>query len=219
MIRGETGGFMGLTLSADTWRVWGVYWVWVLLYMAFAMVMSIVLMAVMGVVALAAGGDPMATLAVLPFYYLVYYGLMIYFGVRLAPAAATTIARRRFSFFHAWTVTRGRFWALFGSFALLWLLYVLAGLLLGAVWFAAVIGPAAPDLAGMGTDPQRAQAVLIETLQVYLRSLAQPQSWILLGALQAIGMIMAAVFYISMYGVNSRAALAALDEGKIKPAT
>src|SRR5690349_7003552 len=28
MIRGETGGLMGLTLGADTWRVYSSYWIW-----------------------------------------------------------------------------------------------------------------------------------------------------------------------------------------------
>jgi hypothetical protein len=58
--------------------------------------------------------------------YLVQYAVLIFIGVRFAPAAATSIARRRFSFFDAWKVTRGRFWALFGSFFILMGAYLVA---------------------------------------------------------------------------------------------
>jgi hypothetical protein len=218
MIHGETGGFMGLSLGVDTWRVWGVYWIWLLLNLAFSFVMSFVMLAMMGVLAVSSGGDPLATATVLPVYYLLHYGLMAYFAVRLAPAAATTIARRRFSFFDAWVVTRGRFWALFGSFFLLWVIYIIAGVVLGAVWFVSVLGTTAPDLSTIGTDPARANQMVVEIIQAYLRSLTQPQSWIVLGALQFVGMIAAVVFYVAMFGVNARAAQAALEEGKIKPA-
>lgn len=219
MIHGETGGVMGLSLGVDTWRVWGVYWMWLLLHMAFSFVMSFVMLAMMGVLAVGSGGDPTATMTALPAFYVLQYGLMIYFGVRLAPAAATTIARRRFSFFEAWTVTRGRFWALFGSFLLLWLIYAIVGSVLAVGWFAYALGAAAPDLSVIAADPQRANEVIAEIVQAYLRSLTQPQSWIVIGLLQILGMIVAAVFYVAMFGVNARAAQAALEEGKIKPAT
>jgi hypothetical protein len=218
MIHGETRGFMGLSLGADTWRVWGVYWIWFLLNMAFSFVMSFIMIAMMGVVAVSSGGDPLATTTVLPVYYVLHYGLMAYFAVRLAPAAAATIARRRFSFFEAWVVSRGRFWALFGSFFVLWLIYLIVGMALGAVWIVSVMGASLPDVSTIGTDPERFNQWFIETIQAYLRSLTQPQSWVVLGVIQAIGMIAAVVFYVATFGVNARAALAALEEGKIKPA-
>jgi hypothetical protein len=108
MIHGETGGFMGLSLGADTWRVYGTYWLWFLLYIGFSIVMGILLgvfMMVFAANALGGGADPSSVLLALPVYYVVQYGLMIYFGVRFAPAAATSVARRKFSFFQAWTVT------------------------------------------------------------------------------------------------------------------
>jgi hypothetical protein len=218
LIHGDRGGFMGLTLGAETWRVWSVYWMWVLLNIAFSMALSIVMMVLMGVVAVGAGGDPTATLTVLPVFYVVQYSLMIYFGVRFAPAAATTIARRRFAFFDAWTVTKGRFWALLGSFVLLYLIYAAFGLAMGAVWYVTVLGAAAPDLSGIGTDPARLNQVVLEFAQAYLRSLTEPRTWAILGALQVVGSIVALVFYVATFGINARAAQVALEEGKIKPA-
>ncbi|MEZ5995927.1 MAG: hypothetical protein R3C25_09235 [Hyphomonadaceae bacterium] len=217
MIHGETEGFMGLSLAAPTWRVWGCYWMWFLLNMAFSIVMSIVMMAVMGALAVGSGGNASVTVMALPFFYLLQYGLMIYFGVRFAPAAATTIARRRFSFFDAWAVTKDRFWALFGSFLLLYVGYMLVSLLLVAGWFVSVLGSSAPDLGAM-QDPAQFSEALTEILGNYLRSFMQPRNWIIIGVLQVLGLIAATVFYVAMYGVNARAALAALEEGKIKPA-
>ncbi len=219
MIHGEVKGFMGLSLGAPTWRVWSVYWIWFLLHMGFSIVMSIVMMLMMGVMAVGSGGDPMATMTVLPVYYVLQYGLMIFFAVRFAPAAATSVARGRFSFFDAWTVTKGRFWALLGSFLLLYVIYIAVSLVLGGVWFASVFGAAAPDLSEAAANPEQFGAIVAEVMRAYVQSLSQPQSWILIGVLQVIGLVVMALFYIATFGINARAAQAALEEGKIQPAT
>lgn len=219
MIHGEQAGFFGMSFDAPTWRVWGVYWVWFLLNLAFSIVMSILMTVGIGILAVTSGGDPTTTVAFLPVFYLFQYALMIYFAVRFAPAAATSIARRRFAFFDAWKVTKGRFWALFGAFLLLYVIYLIASLALGAVWFVAVLGSAAPDLSQAMGDPQRIAEVVTEVLQAYLQSLSQPQSWVVLGILQLVGMVIAAVLYVALYGVNARAAQAALEDGTIAPAT
>ncbi|MEZ5960822.1 MAG: hypothetical protein R3C30_10425 [Hyphomonadaceae bacterium] len=218
MIHGETVGFMGLSLGAPTWRVWSVYWIWFLLNIAFSIMMAVLMSVVVGMLAVGSGGDPAAAMTAIPFVYVVQYGLMIYFGVRFAPAAATSVARRRFAFFDAWTVTKGRFLALFGSFFLLYLIYGLVTIGLGIAYFVGVLGPSAPDLAAAANDPARFNQVVLEVVQSYITSLTNPQSWVIIGALQLVGTIFAVVFYVVMFGVNARAAQAALEEGKIKPA-
>ena len=89
MIHGESAGFMGLSLGAPTWRVWSVYWLWFLLYIGFSFAMSFLMMAIMGVLAVSSGGDPMAMATALPVFYLLQYGLMIYFVVAAAGAKRT----------------------------------------------------------------------------------------------------------------------------------
>ena len=222
MIHGETGGFMGLSLGAHTWRVYSTYWLWFVLYMAFSIVMGILLAVVMMVFAmssLSGGGDPAAVLVALPVYYVVQYGLMIYFGVRFAPAAATSIARRKFSFFQAWTVTKGRFWALFGAFFLLFVIYWVWMIAYFAIWLVAVAGPVAPDLSAINfSDPQQLSRAYMEFAQAYFRSMLEPRTWVVLGVLQVISWIVALFFYVALFGVNARAAAAALAEGKIQQA-
>ena len=121
IVRGETGGILGLTLGADTWRVYSGYWVWFGLYLGFYIASVIVIAVAAGV--LGAAGDMALTGIVVGVLALVISLAAIYFAVRLAPAAATSVAQGKFSFFKAWTVTRGRFWSLFGAFALLIVLY------------------------------------------------------------------------------------------------
>jgi hypothetical protein len=217
MIHGETQGFMGLSLGAPTWRVWSCYWMWFLLNMALSIVMSMLSAVVTGAMLISAAGDPMSTFGAMMAVNLLQYVIMAYFAVRFAPGAATTIARRKFSFFEAWTVTKGRFFALLGAFVLLWLIYVLFSIALTAAWFALAMSTTPIDFAAF-TDPARAETALLELFQAYTQTLTQPQSWAVIGALWVVGSIGALVFYVAGYGVNARAALAALEEGKIEPA-
>lgn len=223
MIHGEeSGGFLGLALGAPTWRVYSGYWVWFGLYMAFSIVMGIVLMALMfasmGAMGAANSGDPSSILGVMGIWYLINYALMIYFGVRLAPAAASSIARRKFAFFDAWKITKGRFWALFGAFFLLFLLCMVFVVVLWVVMFSTILAPAIAGLGNVGADPQSIVTAEAQFMQAYFDALMQPSSWAVLGATQIVGLIVAMVFYLAWFGVNARAAQAALEEGKIAPA-
>ena len=116
MVRGETGGFMGLSLGADTWRVYSGYWLWFLLYMGFSIAMGIVVVTIVGVLTVGVERRSCRADERHDCGLCIQYATLIYFAMRFAPAAATSIARRKFSFFEAWKVTKGRFWALFGSF-------------------------------------------------------------------------------------------------------
>lgn len=216
MIHGETSGLMGLSLQAPTWRVWSCYWMWFLLNIAFSIIMQIVMMVVIGVLAATSAGDPTATMTALPVVMLLQYVLMAYFAVRFAPAAATTVARRKFSFFDAWTVTKGRFWALLGSFVLIYLIYLVAGVALAGAWFSAVLGGSNVDLTGFGVDQTRTGEIVQQLLQGFMQSLANPQTWIVLGVLQLVSLALGMLLYVAMFGVNARAAIAALEDGKIK---
>ena len=215
MIHGEVHGFMGLALDAPTWRVWGCYWMWLLLNIAFSVVMSILFGVVIGILTINTGGDPAATFSAMMVLYLVQYALMAYFAIRFAPGAATTIAERRFAFFDAWKVTNGRFGALLGSFALLWLLYAVVSVVIGVVWFAVALSGVAIDFAAL-SDPSRAEAAIAQVFEAYFQSLLRPESWAVIGVLWIIGSIVAVVFYVATYGVNARAAQAAIEEGKIQ---
>lgn len=213
MIHGERGGLLGLALNADTLRIYFTYWLWYFLLMAAYMAGAIIGFGVVLGVALASQGDsdsmgPAAAVAIL----LVMLGVivaMIYFAVRFAPAAAASIARRRFSFFDAWTVTKGRFWALFGSFALLFVIYFVAVMALGGAAMFAIAG---------GLVSQMQQAGEPRSLEDALAIFSSPAAWAPLVICYGVIIAVAFVFYIALFGVNARAVQAALAEGKIQVA-
>jgi len=208
-VHGESSGFMGLSLGAETLRVWGVYWIWFGLNIAFSIVAELTSMA-LGGMAIVAAGDAAVQNVVRPILEFVQLIVVIYFGVRLAPAAATSIARRRFSFFEAWSVTKGRFWPLLGAFALVYAIYFVASIAFAIVAVAVLLGEAMPVLSG---NPEQ---MALSFMRAWLAALTEPRTWIAMGALQVIGMIGSAVFYVAMFGINARAAQAALQEGKIE---
>lgn len=213
MIRGETKGLFGLALDADTLRVYFGYWIWFFLLMAAYLVF---VFAIVGTVAGTAmsgqGASPDALGAMGPVVVILLALLLvalIYFSVRFSPAAATSIAKRRFAFFDAWTVTKGRFWGLFGAFVLLWLMYIVGVFILsGVAGFAMAAGMMGQMQTGQEpATPQDAAAMF-----------AQPSVWIPLAAIYGVMIIGAFVFYVALFGVNARAAVAALEEGKITAA-
>ncbi len=219
MIHGEKAGFFGLSLGAPTWRVWSVYWMWLLLNLAFSLVMSILMGVFFGALVLSTGGDATATLAATPILSIVQYGLMIYFAVRLAPAAAVTVARRKFAFFDAWVVTKHRFLPLLGSFVVLCILYGVVSIALGVAAFGYVLGPAAiSNVAAAAGDAPRLTEAMMQALQTYIAALSEPRTWLVLGAIQLVSSVIAVLFYLACYGVNARAAQAAIEEGKVKAA-
>jgi hypothetical protein len=215
MIRGEAPGLFGLTLNNDTWRVWGVYWCWLVTNLAISMVAGMLMMPLtfmmMGDIIAQAPKEPdpamMWNLQLkLQALSLIQYIPMIFIGVRFGPAAATSIARRRFSFFEAWTVTSERFWALLGSFAVLWLIA-------GAAMIAAAVPLTLrmwPYFEAMWREPSDA------TMQAYFQAYLVPENLMWAGAGYVVVVVAWLWLSLMSFGVNARAALAALEEGKIQ---
>lgn len=220
MIRGEAPGLFGLTLDHDTWRIYGIYWCWMVGYMVIGTVVSVIampfMMMSMADIMADPSPDPMRMLqwqlsVQVPVMVLQYIP-MIYFGVRFAPAAATSIARRRFSLFEAWTVTKGRFWALFGSFFLLGAICVLIYLMVNGAGLAFLLGDV---LRAIFADwPQ----VNDERAEQVVARLFNSQTLGILIALYAFSGLISLGYVLMSYGVNARAALVALEEGKIAEA-
>jgi hypothetical protein len=210
MIHGQRGGFLGLTLGADTWRVWLGYCLWLLLFIGFYLLFIIIVAAtsIGGVAAIGASKDGSAAIGAGLFMFAGFLAALfavLYLAVRLSPGAATSIISRKFAMFDAWRVTRGRFWSLFGAFLLLWLIYFVVIIIVDVV-IAAVMGVAAFSSMSSkaGPDPS-----------AILANITSPGTIVMLGAVYLGTIAIAMTFYVALFGVNARAVLAAAEEGKL----
>jgi hypothetical protein len=221
MIRGEAPGPFGMVLNNDAWRVWGVYWIWLIVHIvvgfATSMLMFPIMFMMMGDVIVQGGPEPDSAAVMelqlkLQALSLIQYVPLAFIGIRLGPAAATSIARKQFSFFEAWRVTEDRFWALFGSYALLWLIFGIAHVAVFAAVYGALFGPLIADIVAAWPD------LPADAPERYLSIFAAPQSWATIGIGYLVGLALSLSYSVLSYGINARAVLAAIEEGKIDAA-
>lgn len=205
MIRGERPGLFGLTLDDDTWRVYGVYWVWLLCgvvaWIGFAILSALL------------GRLFPENQIVLWVGLGVYVALMGIGAVSLAPAAAVTIAERRFAFFDAFHATEDRFPPLLGSYALLFGGQWLLSYALSAGWVVWALGGRALDRFADVSDGQSFALAYNATIAA---AMATPGSSIVYWATSAVSFIVSGLIVVLIYGVNARVARLALEEGKIQ---
>lgn len=202
LVRGESGGgVLGLTFGADTWRVVATYFVWLGLFIAFLILVGIFYAIC---IAISNIGGPARIIAMLlgALAPLGFIALMIWGAVRFSPAAATSIARRRFAFFEAPRVTGGRFWELVGSFLILWIGYIVIVTIVETI----IRMPAQSIMAPVMREMMTGNASNIGPKMV--EAMSSPIFIASMGASAVFGAIAATVLYIAMFGVNARAVLA-----------
>lgn len=207
MLRGEVRGPLVLNFGADTWRVLAVY----LLWFVAGIVCFAAIIAVYATLRVLSGLHPaigVVTLLLGALAPLAIAGCAIWFAVRLAPAAACSVAAQRLTFFGAWRATRGIFWPLLGGFVIVFVAYLIAATITGALLrlpFAYALEPVWRDVVLNGADP----GALLEALSA---TFSQP-TYMAFGALYvAVTVALACVFYIASYGVNACAVLASQKE-------
>ncbi|HVY84732.1 MAG TPA: hypothetical protein VG943_06345 [Caulobacterales bacterium] len=215
MIHGETGGLFGLSLGAETWRVYAGYWIWLAISFTISFVIGLITLPLMFgfMMSSVAKQDPSSMIG--PIYLvsalraLVQYAVMAFVGVRFAPGNATSILRRKFSYFDAWKVTKGRFWALFGSFLVLGLLWFVVG----AVAFGATGGALIVRLFPLFVEAQAHPSAAAS--QHVFAALLAPENLGIIAAFYGTVIVTGVIFGVLFMGVNARAAIAAVEDGKI----
>ncbi len=220
LIRGERSGPFNLHFGADMWRVYGVYWMWFLFFLVTYFVFILVLVAAGVIGAMIGGRDNPAIAGLLIGAVCVIWVLgWIYVATRLAPAAATSIGVRDFTPLKAWTTSRARFWALFGSYLVALLLYVIALMLVWGMFFGPTYINAFSqiDWSSMAGDPQGFSRRYSEAnIEVMRQMFGSPLAIALYIAGQLANQVVVIVFSLALYGINARAVIAAAKEGKIE---
>lgn len=117
--------------GSDELRLIAVALLWMVLFIGLYLAAALAIGIPIGLVAFAAssGGGGGEVVAILMGVVLGLAALcfVLFILVRLSPAAALTIRDRKITFFGAWGATRGRFWPLFGAFALTMIILGIAG--------------------------------------------------------------------------------------------
>jgi hypothetical protein len=213
LVRGESGGgLFGLRLDSDTWRVFGVYWLWVA-YCIFAAVAIVAFYALLVAFGGLGGAARFVAILVGALAPIGIVALLVWGGVLFAPAAATSIGRRKLIFLSARRVSAPRYWPLLTSFFLVIVGYLIVSTILSAILQIPINSAMAPVMLALmsGADGADAVALMQEALFTPL----------MIGVLVLNGLaslVLTTVYYIAMFGVNARAFEAAAQAGDVERA-
>ena len=144
VLRPADDRFGFLRLGADELRQFALAALTILVFMAAVLLLTIVESVLTAVAAAAA---PTAAPLIGLILFLPVLAALVFLGVRLSLAPALTFDRMTVDLFGSWTLTRGRFWPLFGTYLLTVALLVVVYLLCLLVIYAAgaVLGFAGPS--------------------------------------------------------------------------
>src|SRR5262249_46939897 len=109
----------------------------------------------------------------------------------------------------AWAVSKERFWALFGSFLIVFLIAFAIEIVLAMIVFGVALSGAWASFAAAGSQPSAQQVAAL------FGALFTPQNFVVLFGAYLVFLALALVLYVMFYGINARAVIAAAEEGKV----
>lgn len=192
-VRGE--GF-SIRFSSDELRLIGVYFFWVLTILLVYVVVVLPLGIIAGLIATAMNSS--AQMVMLPMFLiipLIVYAALIFVSVRLAPAAAITIRDKKLTFYSARKATKGRFWAMFAAYLIMFILMYVVLIIV-----AAIIG--VTGLAVFGSAASLANG----NPQAIMDMISNPSIWIFGIFATLIFGGLYSMFYFAFQGIAARAA-------------
>jgi hypothetical protein len=158
-LRPAERSFASLRLGMDELRLIGLSLVLVIAFFVMMLVLGIVVGIVFAAIGIAAGsggapsGAGIAGIGIgFVLMMLVIYAAPIFFAVRLSPAYALTMLRRKIVIGEAWRLTSGKFWVMFGG-------YLVLGLIMMAAYFVIAMIVFIPAMAAAGGAPGMVMAM------------------------------------------------------------
>ncbi|KCZ87153.1 hypothetical protein [Hyphomonas johnsonii] len=143
-----------LQLGGDEWRLLVVGLIWFGLFIALYLGIFLVMALIFGVVA-AIGSSESAILAgFLVFILLIAYMVFaLWVAARFSPAAALTVRDRSIQFGQAWRVTKGKAWAIVGSWIVLMLIMMVVFFVFYLIFAVVMVASLMPVMSGIEDDP------------------------------------------------------------------
>lgn len=136
-LRPQERSFASLRLGMDELRMIGLSLLLVIAFVVMVMVVGMIMTILMIAIGLAAGSGGQMTAGGfagmgigMVVMMVAMYALPIFFAVRLSPAFALTMLRRKIVVGEAWRLTSGNFWTLFGGYLVLGLISMAAYLVI-----------------------------------------------------------------------------------------
>ena len=202
--RPEESAFAYLRLGMDELRMIGVG---IILTVAFIIVyfsLSLVIGIVAGLVAVAARDQPVVAFSVVGLSALAVFCVLIFLQVRFSLAFALTMLRGKIMIGESWSLTKGKFWTLFGAYLVLTLIVFGSAMVL----LSFTMGPYLAELAQGGFTPAGIQAAQAHQMERQFGTI---------GAMTVVGWVLGALlgaFWIALgAGAAGTAAVGLLDEG------
>jgi len=159
VLRPSERSFASIRLGMDELRMIGLTLLLVIGFFVMMLVLGIVMGIVFAAIGIAAGGGGTPSAAGFAgigigfvLMMLVIYAAPIFFAVRLSPAYALTMLRRKIIIGEAWRLTSGNFWVMFGG-------YLVLGLIMMAAYLVIVMIVFIPAMATAGGAPGMAMAM------------------------------------------------------------
>jgi len=165
VMRPEESGFGFVRVGMDELRLLGLaLLVGVGTFIAY-FVAALVIGVVTGVLAVAAGRA--ASVLVMAVLFVAWFAGFLYVQVRLSLAGPLSIYRGRFVLGESWALTRGRFWAIFLSYAVVFVILFIAQVILSAVTIMPLFSGAMSQAMRNPQDPAAAQAATAQMMSQF----------------------------------------------------
>ena len=164
VLRPDDRGFFSLRLGMDEFRMLGLLLLVLIASFVIMFIVQLLMTMVLSFLMLALGGGVMGGVVTVV-VSLLYFGAIIWVGVRLSLLYPLTFYRRAITIDGTWALTRGRFWTLFLSYLVVAVVFGVVFFALAWFTFGGMFATAAQSSQGVGPEEAGARAMMMFAMQ------------------------------------------------------